>query len=153
MKIPLIYPDEKEDYDEQMGILEKRSGSPQIIRKTKLRHLQREGKINFDEGIKKAVGNESQLSMTMGSVVSQEEAPTPTHPGGNDHHLEVGGMGIGDVSGMMMAGGEGGGMSASDIKKLFAQFKNDMKPMITDIAERLSENKVVTLKRVTDLYE
>lgn len=101
--------------------------------------------------------NESQLSMTMGSVISQE-APTPTHPGGNDHTLEVGGMGIGDVTNNITmvqgeGGGGGGGMSAGEIKKLFAQFKNDMKPMITDIAERLSENKVVNLKRITDLYE
>jgi carboxylesterase type B len=57
------------------------------------------------------------------------------------------------VQGEGGGGGGGGGMSAGEIKKLFAQFKNDMKPMITDIAERLSENKVVNLKRITDLYE
>ena len=52
-----------------------------------------------------------------------------------------------------MVGGEGVGISPAEIKKMFAQFKNDMKPMITDIAERLSENKVVTLKRATELYQ
>lgn len=60
-----------------MDIVENRTNSPKIIRKDKLRHLQREGKINFDEQGKKGGMNESQLSMTMGSVGSLE-APTPT---------------------------------------------------------------------------
>ena len=86
MRVPLIYPDEKEDYKEQLDLLEQRTRSPKIMRKDKLRHLQREGKINFDDGAKKGGMNESQLSMTMGSVISQEPV-TPTHPGAGDNHL------------------------------------------------------------------
>lgn len=70
--------------------------------------MQREGKINFDDGAKKGGMNESQLSMTMGSVASAE-APTPTHPGGGDHHLEVGGMGIGEGAELTVVTGGGGG--------------------------------------------
>ena len=36
---------------------------------------------------------------------------------------------------------------------MFNQFKTDMKPMINDIAERISETKTTTLKRQVDLYE
>jgi hypothetical protein len=39
------------------------------------------------------------------------------------------------------------GLSLAEVKALLAQFKNDLKPLITDIAERLSENKSVVLKR------
>jgi hypothetical protein len=46
-----------------------------------------------------------------------------------------------------------GGLSAPEIKKLFNQFKLDMKPMISDISERISENKMVNLKRQLEMYQ
>lgn len=82
------------------------------------------------------------MTMTVGSVQGSQ-APTPTQPM-HSPGLEVGGMGLGD--------GEGGGLTERDIKKLFNQFKVDMKPMITDIADRISENKTVVLKRQCDNY-
>ena len=53
----------------------------------------------------------------------------------------------------MAVGGGGGQMTDAQIKKMFNQFKVDMKPMINDIAERISETKTTTLKRQVDLYE
>ena len=39
LRVPLIYPDEKEDYKEQLDLLEQRTKSPKIVRNDKLRHL------------------------------------------------------------------------------------------------------------------
>ena len=55
--------------------------------------------------------------------------------------MVVGGAGIGDGQGGGGVVGGPGGISEKHVKEMLKNFKNEMKPMINDIAERISEAK------------
>ena len=178
----LIPMEEQEDFREDLEAKFPRPTSRQPERRDKLRRVQREADINFDDGIQKG-GIESVLSQTQGSDLGDGEASKEAHTPTGAGMLEVGGGGIGGMGGGIggvggsggpggMGGGlggqtpsgGGGGSSGRPMmpgaafgpqeKAAFAaELKAVIKPVIIEVAEAKAEAAAASVRKRAEAYE